>query len=118
MYRILCRAKLHRLTVTGANVEYEGSLTLDEALMEQAGLLPYEQVHVLNMSNGSRLETYLIPGARDGGEVCLNGAAARLGLVGDKVIVLAYGWYTEEEAAVMKPRVLLIGEGNQLQQAS
>jgi aspartate 1-decarboxylase len=118
MYRILCRAKLHRLTVTEANVEYEGSLTLDEALMENADLLPYEQVHVLNMSNGSRLETYLIPGERDSGVVCLNGAAARLGVVGDRVIVLAYGWYTEEEAAELKPRVLHMGEDNRPRQAS
>lgn len=114
MYRVMCRAKIHRLTVTEANLEYEGSLTLDADLMDRAGLLAYEQVHVLNVTNGSRLETYLIAGERDSGVVCLNGAAARMGARGDKVIVIAYGLYTEEEALKLKPRVLLMGDGNKV----
>lgn len=114
MYRVLCRSKLHRLTVTEANLDYEGSLTLDVDLMEKADLVPYEQVHVLNLNNGSRLETYVIPGERGSGVVCLNGAAARSGTPSDKVIVLAYGLYAEDEISSVKPRVLLMGEGNRL----
>jgi aspartate 1-decarboxylase len=114
MYRIFCRSKLHRLTITEANLEYEGSLTLDVDLMEEADLLPYEQVHVLNLNSGSRLETYLIAGERGSGVVCLNGAAARLGAPGDKVIVLAYGWYSEEEIGSVRCRYLLMGEGNKV----
>lgn len=114
MYRVLCRAKVHGLTVTEANVDYEGSLTLDERLMDRAGLSPYEQVHVLNLNNGSRLETYLIAGQRDSGVVCLNGAAARLGVVGDRLIVLAYGWYNEDEAEHVNPSIVLIDTGNRL----
>ena len=112
MYRVMCKAKIHRLTVTEANLEYEGSLTLDSELMDKVGLLPYEQVHVLNLNTGSRLETYLIAGERGSGVVCLNGPAARMGTPGDRVIVLAYGLYSDEEAIQMTPRVLRIGEGN------
>ena len=114
MYRVMCRAKIHRLTVTEANLEYEGSLTLDADIMERAGLLPFEQVHVLNVTNGNRLETYVIAGARGSGVVCLNGAAARMGAAGDKVIVIAYGLFTEEEAMKLEPRVLLMGDDNKV----
>ena len=113
MYRIMCRAKIHRLTITEANLAYEGSLTLDTELMEQVDLLPYEQVHVLNLNTGSRLETYLIPGERGSRVACLNGAAARMGAPGDKVIVLAYGLYSEEEARTMKARLLIMDDNNQ-----
>ena len=112
MYRVLLRAKVHRATVTEANLDYEGSITLDQELMEAAALLPFEQVHVLNLNTGARLETYVIPGQPGSGIVCLNGAAARLGAPGDKVIILSYGLYTEEEAQRLVPRVVRVGEDN------
>jgi len=92
MWRLMCKSKIHRAIVTETNLHYEGSLTLDVALMEAAGLLPFEQVHVLNLNNGERFETYLIEGERGSGVVGVNGAAARLVQVGDPIIVLAYAW--------------------------
>lgn len=90
MFRTILKSKLQRLRVTGAYLHYEGSLGLDEELMEVAQLVPYEQVTVLNLNNGERLETYVIPEARGSGMVCLNGPAARKGVVGDELIVLSY----------------------------
>ena len=87
---IMLKSKIHRALVTDANINYEGSIAIDPVLMEAAGILPYEQVHVLDLENGSRVETYTIPGARGSGEVCINGAAARLVQKGDKVIIIAY----------------------------
>ncbi len=113
MFRTMCRAKLHGLTVTEARLDYEGSLTLDSAFMDRVELLPYEQVHVLNITTGTRLETYLIPGEPGSRIVCLNGPAARLGAPGDKVVVLAYGLYSEEEATLVEPQVLRFGEDNE-----
>ena len=86
-YVNMCRAKIHRATVTEADLDYEGSITIDEALIEAAGLFDYEQVHVLNLSTGSRVETYVIRGTRNSGTICLTGAAARLGSKGDTVII-------------------------------
>jgi aspartate 1-decarboxylase len=112
VFRVMCRAKIHRATITDANLQYEGSLTLDESLMEAAGLLSYEQVQVVNINTGSRLETYIIPGQADSGIVCLNGAAARLGAVGDKVIIIGYGLCTEEEAKALEPRFVHVDDSN------
>ena len=112
MFRVMCRAKIHRATITDANLQYEGSLTLDTSLMEAAGLLSYEQVQVVNINNGSRLETYIIPGRAGSGVVCLNGAAARLGAVGDKVIIIGYGLCTEEEAKALEPRFVHVDDSN------
>ncbi|MFA0753036.1 MAG: hypothetical protein IMHGJWDQ_000804 [Candidatus Fervidibacter sp.] len=114
MWRILCKSKIHRATVTDANLNYEGSLTLDPLLMEAAGLLPLEQVHVLNLNNGARFETYLIEGERGSGVVCINGAAARLVQVGDPVIVLAYALVPEEELADFTARIVFVDERNQV----
>lgn len=111
----LLRSKVHRAEITEANLFYEGSLTLDEELMDAAGLLEYEKVHVVNVNNGSRLETYLIKGKRGSKEVCLNGAAARLGHKGDKVIIIAYGQLTLEEAKTFHPKIVLLGEGNTIE---
>jgi len=104
--------KVHRATVTDANLNYEGSLTLDPDLMEAAGMLPYEQVQVLDIDNGARLTTYLIEGERSTGQVCINGAAARLVAPGDKVIVVAYAEMEDEEARAHNPRVVLVDGAN------
>jgi aspartate 1-decarboxylase len=104
--------KVHRATVTDANLNYEGSLTLDRDLMEAAGMLPYEQVQVLDVDNGSRLTTYLIEGERSSGQVIINGAAARLVAPGDKVIIVAYGEMEDEEARSHTPRVVLVDGSN------
>jgi aspartate 1-decarboxylase len=114
MMRILCKSKIHRATVTEANLNYEGSLTLDPLLMEAAGLVPFEQVHVLNLNNGARFETYLIEGERGSGTVCVNGAAARLVQVGDPVIVLAYALVPEDELSDFTARIVFVNEHNRV----
>lgn len=112
MRRTLLFGKVHRVTITDANVNYEGSLTLDRDLMDAAGMLAYEQVQVWDVDNGARLTTYLIEGARGSGEVVVNGAAARLVAPGDKVIVATYAEMDEAEAAVHQPRVVLVDAAN------
>lgn len=104
--------KVHRATVTDANINYEGSLTLDPDLMEAAGMLAYEQIQVLDIDNGARLTTYLIEGDRGLGQVIVNGAAARLVAPGDKVIVVAYAEMEEAEARAHQPRVVLVDGAN------
>jgi aspartate 1-decarboxylase len=106
------RAKLHRLRVTEADLYYEGSITIDPELLEASGILPYEKVQVVNVNNGSRLETYTIPGEPGERTVCLNGPAARLAARGDEVIVISYAQLTPEEAARHRPRVVLVDEQN------
>jgi aspartate 1-decarboxylase len=108
----MLRSKIHRATVTDANLEYEGSLTVDPLLLEAAGILPYEQVSVSNLNNGERFETYVIPGKRGAGEMVLNGPTARKGLKGDKVIVFCYEHFNEEELKFFKPRIVLVDENN------
>jgi aspartate 1-decarboxylase len=110
----MLKGKIHRATVTEANVDYRGSITLDPLLMEAADILPFEQVHVLDITNGARLETYAIEGERGSGCVCLNGAAALLVHEGDLVIVVAYDLLTEEEARNHKPRLVYVNERNQI----
>lgn len=112
--RILCKSKIHRATVTEANLNYEGSLTLDPLLMEAAGLVLFEQVHVLNLNNGERFETYLIEGERGSGTVCVNGAAARLVQVGDPIIVLAYALVPEDELSDFTARIVFVDEHNRV----
>lgn len=114
MWRLMCKSKIHRAIVTETNLHYEGSLTLDVALMEAAGLLPFEQVHVLNLNNGERFETYLIEGERGSGVVGVNGAAARLVQVGDPIIVLAYAWVAEEQLPDFRDRIVFVDEGNRI----
>ena len=108
------KSKIHRATVTDANLNYEGSITIDEALMEEAGLLDGERVQIVNNNNGERLETYVIRGIRDSGTICLNGAAARRVQVGDTVIIIAYGLMTEEEARIYSPRIAYPGPDNRI----
>jgi aspartate 1-decarboxylase len=115
MRRILCKSKIHRATLTGADLNYEGSLTVDRALMDAADMLPYERVQVVNINNGARLETYIIPGAPGSGVVQLNGAGARLGAPGDLVILMTYAEYEDDEVdEQFSPRVVLVDERNQI----
>lgn len=106
--------KIHRATVTEANLDYMGSITLDPDLMEAAGILPYEQVHVLDVTNGNRLETYTLVGERGAGQVCINGAAAHLVRQGDCVIIVAYEQLTAEEARNAKPRQVFVDTNNRI----
>jgi len=108
--RCFLSAKIHGVTITCANLEYRGSLSIDKALMKQVGILPYEQIDVYNLDNGERLTTYAIPGGP--GEICLNGAAAHKGEVGQRVIIAAYMWLDETEAQSKKPRVIVAGKNN------
>lgn len=115
MRRTLCKSKIHRATLTGADLSYEGSLTVDRALMDAAGMLPYERVQVVNVNNGARLETYLIPGERGSGVVQLNGAGARLGVPGDIVILMTYAEYDESELSDdFVPTVVLVDGANRI----
>ncbi len=114
MLRLMLRAKIHRATVTDANLEYEGSLTVDPVLLETAGILPYEQVSVSNLNNGERFETYVIPGKRGAGEMVLNGPTARKGAKGDKVIVFCYEYYNEQELKTYRPKLVYVNEKNNI----
>jgi aspartate 1-decarboxylase len=111
MHRIMMKSKIHRATVTGADLNYVGSITLDPRLMELADIVEHEQVHVLDIDNGARFETYVIRGSRPG-DVVVNGAAARLVHTGDKVIVISYAHYDEAELEAYEPLVVLVDEEN------
>ena len=108
--RVMLKSKIHRARVTDANINYEGSITIDRKLMEAADILPYERVEVLNVNNGARFDTYAIEGER--GEICLNGAAARLAIKGDIVIILAYCHVEDNEARNIKPKLVYVDEKN------
>lgn len=110
--RTMLKSKIHRATVSEANVDYEGSITIDRELMEAADILTYEQVHVLDVDNGARLETYVIEGERGSGVVCINGAAARLIQEGDKVIIISYQAVSEADAAHITPKVVFVDSQN------
>ena len=114
MLRQMLRSKIHRATVTDANLEYEGSLTVDEVLMEAAGLLSYEQVMVSNLNNGERFETYVIPGPKGTGIICLNGPTARKGVKGDRIVIFCYESYNEQELKTFQPTIILVDEKNQI----
>lgn len=116
MFRLMLRSKIHRATVTDANLEYEGSLTVDPVLLEAAGILPYELVHVSNLNNGERFETYVIPGRRGSGEMVLNGPTARRGVKSDKIIVFCYEYFNEEELKTFKPKIVLVDENNRVRE--
>jgi aspartate 1-decarboxylase len=110
--RTMLKSKIHRARVTDANIHYEGSITIDSTLMAAADVLPYEQVHVLNINNGARFTTYAIEGQAGSGAVCLNGAAARLAVKGDIVIILTYTQVPEEEVKNHRPKVVHVNEKN------
>ena len=114
MYRMMMRAKLHRATVTEANLNYVGSITIDEDLMDAVGVVENEKVQIVNNNNGARFETYIIKGERGSGVVFLNGAAARLVQPGDKVIIICYGFVSEEQIHEHKPKIAVLDEQNQI----
>jgi aspartate 1-decarboxylase len=116
MYRTILKSKIHRITITGADLHYEGSLTLDEAIMEAANLVPFEKIEVYNVNNGQRFSTYVIPGERYGGECILNGAAARLGHYGDIIIIASYASVSEEELKNFKVDLVYIDENNNIKE--
>ncbi len=115
MFRQLLRCKIHRATVTGSSLEYEGSLTIDEELMDLAGMLPYELVMVSNLNNGERFSTYALPGIRGQGEIILNGPTARKGVVGDKVIIFCYEFFNDDEAKRHAPQIIQVDDQNKSQ---
>ncbi|GGD68943.1 aspartate 1-decarboxylase [Paenibacillus nasutitermitis] len=112
MFRTMMKSKIHRATVTEANLNYVGSITIDEDLMELTDIWANEKVQIVNNNNGARLETYVIPGPRGSGVICLNGAAARLVQPGDNVIIICYAMMSEEEAKAYKPKVVIVDADN------
>ena len=108
----LLKGKLHRAFVTDANVEYEGSLTIDHDLMDKVHLLPFERVVCGNLANGNRFETYAIPGKRGSGDIVLNGATAHLGKVGDRLTIMSFAGVEDEAAADWRPKVIVLGDNN------
>ena len=114
----MLKGKIHRVTVTEAELNYVGSITIDSALMKAAGILEYEKVQVVDINNGNRLETYVIAGGENSGVICLNGAAARCVSVGDKVIIMAYCTMTADEAKTHKPSVVFVDENNMIKKIS
>ena len=112
MQRTLLKSKIHRVHITDANLNYEGSLTIDSDLMEAANILPYEQIKIYNIYNGARFDTYAIAGPAGNGDICLNGAAARMGAPGDLIIIATYANYNEAETATHKPIIVLVDSQN------
>lgn len=110
----MLKSKIHRAVITQAELNYVGSITIDEALMEAAGLYEYERVHISNVNSGSRIETYVIAGERGSGVICLNGAAARSGQKGDRVIIMAYANMSPEEIKSHHPKVVFVGDNNEI----
>lgn len=116
MQIFMLKSKIHRATVTEANLNYVGSITIDIELMEKTGIYEYEQVQIVDVDNGNRLETYVIKGERNSGTICLNGAAARLVQPGDKVIIMAYCQLQKEEVENFKPTVVFVNEDNSVRE--
>ncbi|MGK7378236.1 aspartate 1-decarboxylase [Planococcus sp. 1R117A] len=116
MLRMMLNSKIHRATVTQADLNYVGSITIDQDLLDQVGMLPNEKVHVVNNNNGARFETYIIAGERGSGVICVNGAAARLVQKGDIVIILTYGYVMDENARGHKPTVAIMDENNKVRE--
>jgi aspartate 1-decarboxylase len=114
MQIVLLKSKIHRATVTGGNVKYEGSLTIAVDLMEKVGLHPYEKILCGNMANGERFETYAIPGRRGSGQIIMNGAVAHLGKKGDLLTIMNFATFGKVKAAKWKPRVIVLGKGNKI----
>ena len=110
----MLKSKIHRAVITQAELNYVGSVTIDEDLIEAAGLCEYEHVHIVNVNSGSRIETYVIAGQRGSGVICLNGAAARAGQKGDHVIIMAYASMTPDEAKTHRPKVVFVGDDNKM----
>lgn len=116
MYRLIMKSKIHQAIVTEANLHYEGSITIDEELLKAADLVAGEQVHIVNLNNGSRIETYCVPGATGSGTVCMNGAAARWAQVGDVIIIISYGLADDQEAREVQPKVVFVDQFNRIRE--
>ena len=116
MLRSMLKSKIHQATVTEANLLYEGSITIDGALMRAADLLPGEKVHIVNLNNGSRIETYCVEGDPGSGTICMNGAAARWAQVGDSVIILSYAQMEDREARSQRPRIVFVDRSNRIRE--
>jgi aspartate 1-decarboxylase len=114
MRRTMLKSKIHRATVTGSDLHYVGSITIDQDLLDAADIREHEQVHVVDVDNGARFETYTISGERGSGEICINGAAARLVHTGDTIIVISYAEYAEEELESYVPRVVHVNRDNEI----
>ncbi|WP_445492235.1 aspartate 1-decarboxylase [Niallia sp. 03133] len=114
MFRTMMNGKIHRATVTEANLNYVGSITIDEDILDAVGMAPNEKVQIVNNNNGARLETYIIPGKRGSGTVCLNGAAARLVQEGDIVIIISYALVANNDISDHKPKVAIMDENNKI----
>jgi aspartate 1-decarboxylase len=113
----MMKAKIHRATVTDSNLDYQGSITIDETLLEKTGIIPYEQVDIYNITNGERFTTYAIKGAKDSGVVCINGAAAHKAKRGDLVIIVSYAAFQESELDGFEPRVVFVDKENRMKSA-
>jgi len=114
MLQNMLKSKIHRATVTDANLNYEGSLSIDKLLMDEVGLVPFERIHIYNINNGERFETYAIEGPADSGIIAMNGAAARKGMIGDLIIIVSYAMYSAEELDEYKPKIVLLDEDNRI----
>ena len=116
MFRMMMNSKIHRAQVTQADLNYVGSITIDEDILDAVGMLPNEKVHIVNNNNGARFETYIIAGERGSGVICVNGAAARLVQKGDIVIIISYVYVDNKEVATHKPTVAIMGENNKIKE--
>lgn len=116
MQRTMCKSKIHGATVTDANLKYMGSITIDEELLQAADILSYERVQVVNLHNGSRVETYCMVGEKGSGNICLNGPAARWGQPGDTVLIISYATMDSEKAKVHKPKIIFVDEKNKIKE--
>ncbi len=114
MLRTVCKSKISKATITETVLEYEGSITIDRDLMDAADLMPFEKVQVVNMNNGARMDTYVLKGERASGVICLNGPAARLGMVGDRIMIISYGIYDESELEKFEAVVIFVDERNRV----
>lgn len=114
MLQYMLKSKLHRARVTDANLNYEGSLTIDRQLMDEVGLLPFEKIKIYNINNGERFDTYVIEGPAGSGTIALNGAAARKGLTGDLIIIVSYALYDQKELATYQPRIAVLDQHNRI----
>ncbi|MEM7555472.1 MAG: aspartate 1-decarboxylase [Cyanobacteria bacterium P01_A01_bin.84] len=114
MQRTLLFAKIHNCTLTEANINYVGSISIDSVLLEKSGIMPFEQVQVVNVTNGQRFITYAIPAKAESGAIELNGAAARLATIGDRLIIMAYGQFTQEELKAYSPTIVIVNQANQV----
>lgn len=114
MFRKMLKSKIHRATVTASDLNYEGSVAVDSDLLKAADILPFEAVHVWNVNNGQRLQTYAIPAPAASGEICLNGAAARLAMAGDQVIIASFQWLADDRAAAHEPSLVFVDGQNRI----